>query len=448
MELDNIEAMKRLMYLFVALLALSCTEKDGPADGGNDDTGKEMAECVCPASVRAGDDALLQWEGFKDGDALSAVSKDGDEYTLVVNYITASGLGFTVPVDVPAGKYMLVLVRSERKELGEIEITAPAMPITGLAAPDGALCGETVLFGGVGYKQGSSILFDGESDVTLVPVITNSGAEVVLPEDMQEGSYDVYLLQDNLQWLLKSGFAVAKEIVKKELAEIRYYTPYVGTELLMLSWTISRDGSLVLDHSQYVVSEDEETLDVYDSYVADGDYSFVLEHDGYEYSDNVNFSYTFDDGVVSQADVVRINGKSIVYQWKYDAQGFMTEIALPSRSMYYISYDLGNVVAFDQVRYEYGDPTLVNAPYAPDVAWAFKVLNEWAYPAACFPYLLGWYEKSSTQLPTKMYQPNLATGSGEIECPLTYEFDSDGFVSRMSWTAEGSKCWIEFEYVE
>ena len=443
--------MKKLFFLFMMMLPLACTEEGIPSDGGSDDGGNEMAECVCPASVRAGKDAVLQWEGFVEGDVLKAVSESGDVYDLIVTYVTSSGMGFTVPVDVPAGRYMLVLDRSQRVELGEMEITAPSMPITGLSVPAKSLAGETVLISGVGYVQGCKILFAGDEEYELAATLTNEGVTVVLPENMPVGTYQVYLLQDNLKWPLKENFSIIEEVVEaveKELVELRYYVPYIGEDLLMLSWKIEREDILTLTHSENIVSGGQIGVNAQDIYVSTGTHSFELSYDGYEYSDNYEFTYNYVDGVLANADVVRYNGETVQYEWKYDEAGYMTEVVLSNLSIYNITYESGNIAEFEQIAYEYGDPTLVNAPCAPDVAWAYKAINEWAKPAACFPYLLGWYDKASVQLPTMMYLPdtNNPDGAGKIACQPTYEFDAEGYVSKMSWTEGSEQHSIEFIY--
>ena len=63
------------------MLPLACTEEGTPSGGNGNGGGNEMADCVCPASVRAGKDAVLQWEGFLEGDSLV-----GAQDTLGISY--------------------------------------------------------------------------------------------------------------------------------------------------------------------------------------------------------------------------------------------------------------------------------------------------------------------------------------------------------------------------
>lgn len=432
------------------LLPLACTEEGTPSGGNGNGGGNEMADCVCPESVRAGKDAVLQWEGFLEGDSLVAVSEDGDEYELTVSYVTSSGMGFTVPVDVPAGRYMLVLVRNERIELDEVEITAPVMPVTGLSVPSSSLVGETVLIGGVGYKQGCMVVFtDSEgAESELAATLTNEGISVVLPEDMQAGSYDLYLLQDNLSWLLKEGFTVTEEVVEvkdKDLAELKYTHPYDATSVVQNSWKIDSDDPLTLTFYEYVVSDGTAELSSYDSYQADATGKFVLVNDGREESNDTEITYLRDsEGNVTDSDVLFYGTSApTTLKWSYNADGLVTSIAGGKVSCT-IEYDAeGNLTAYDWVRFTY-DGSLVNNPLAPDVAWAYMVVQEYVYPHRNFPYLLGWYAPSSNKLPSSVSWESQF--GGEVVCPLTYEFDSDGYVSKMSWSEDSDAHSIEFIY--
>ena len=255
------------------------------------------------------------------------------------------------------------------------------------------------------------------------------------------------LVQNDVRWLIAATFDVYADIVIKQLSGLRYYTPYIGDQLLMISWRIERGDILTLTHSENFVSGDQIEVNAQDIYQSTDTYSFEIMQDGYEASDNYEFTYNYADGVLAYADIVRYNGKTTQYVWQYNSDGYITEIVLPNLSIYTITYDSGNIVAFDQTRYEYADPMLVNAPCAPDVTWAYKAVNEWAKPVAVFPYMLGWYDKSSSLLPSAMYLPDVSSVAGsEIECHLTYEFDEDGYVTKMSWAAGKDKHWVEYQY--
>lgn len=95
--------------------------------------------------------------------------------------------------------------------------------------------------------------------------------------------------------------------------------------------------------------------------------------------------------------------------------------------------------------FEYSDPALVGHPSAPDVVWGYMSLMEKNDPFISFPFLLGWYDKASAKLPTKMISPS-PTGTGTVECGLTYGFDEDGYPVSMSWTEGNSEYRVEYIY--
>ena len=93
--------MRRLLVvLFVMVAVLSCKDV-GDIQGTG--TGSPLSECVLPAAMQAGEEALIQWNGFTQNSRLSLVSENGQEYELSVKVVTASGIMCVVPVEVPAG---------------------------------------------------------------------------------------------------------------------------------------------------------------------------------------------------------------------------------------------------------------------------------------------------------------------------------------------------------
>ena len=55
-------------------------------------------------------------------------------------------------------------------------------------------------------------------------------------------------------------------------------------------------------------------------------------------------------------------------------------------------------------------------------------------PFVYFPFFLGWYTKSSAQLPDALILPS-PTGTGTVRNELSYVFDEDGYVVKMTWEA-------------
>lgn len=434
---------KILTLLFLALVAIACNDKDGLSGPGAENP---LSECVLPASALAGGEVLVQWNGFPEDPVISMVSEDGTSYEVEVTVVTASGLVFLVPSSLTPGTYM---VKSGQDELGTMEILPAEMPVTGLKMPSGAKTGEEIAVDGIGFEEGCvAVLVDAEgNEYSLETELTYSGISVVIPDDLAEGAYKVYLVQDGMEWLLSGSFQVYRDVVLKTLTHVSYYSPYVGTMTLRLSWEINREDPVTLTVSETVIDGEEESLEAYDMYVCDAAGLFTLDHDGFEASNDLSMSYDKDaDGVVTQSDVLIFGKKEPTpFTWTYDADGFLTDISSPTRSFRSFSYEEGNLVRFMNTSFEYSDPALVGHPSAPDVVWGYMSLMEKNDPFISFPFLLGWYDKASAKLPTKMISPS-PTGTGTVECGLTYGFDEDGYPVSMSWTEGNSEYRVEYIY--
>ena len=434
--------MKRIVNLLLVLAfvvaAVSCVIAN--PDPSPEPIGKDpFLNCVVPETVKAGGEAQIQWDGFKQNASLVLVGMDGKEYKMTVKVITAYGLTFKVPVNTPEGLYNLVLVQGERTGLGEITVTPADMPVTGLKVPAGAEQGETVIIEGIGFEEGCSVVAVDQAgqEHPLESEVTYLGLSVVIPADLAEGDYALYLLQDEMRWLLASSFSVYKELVVKTLVRIDYYTDYVDGALLKLSWEISREEPATLTVSQFIVEDGTETLDVYDMYQFDNEGVLALVADGFEESNDLEMSYAPDEEGNVSVSYVLIYGKQepTPFTWTYDMEGFLTSVASPTATFRSFEYQNGNMTAFNNTSFEYGDASLVNNPAAPDVIWGYMSLLDKNNPFMYVPYFLGWYTKASAQLPTAMLSPS-PTGTGTDRYPLSYEFDEDGYVVRMTLGSE------------
>ena len=430
--------------MVVVFLWVGCVEKEGASASVDN----PLSECVIPQSVHAGGEGVIQWNGFNADDVLCLVSSDGSTHTLVVETVTPSGLIFRVPALVPAGTYLMVLERAVRKELGDIEVLAPEMPVTGVKVPSAVLPGDVMVISGLGFETGCRVVLDGmEGALVLDAALTADGISVELPEDLTLGTYSVYLEQGGLKWLLGETLEVYDIASEKTLRYIRYRTPYVGTSEIMVEWDIFATDSRALILSEYLVEGDEPELLCYDRYVSDDAGTFVLDHDGRESSNDIEMSYVRDsDGTVRQTDVL-IYGKSKTtpFAWTYDADGNLTEIESPSVSFRSYGYDAGNLTVFRQTVFEYEESHLVNNPSAADVIWGYMSLKEPDDPFVYVPYLAGWYSPKSVALPSGMSIPS-SDGSGMDSCDFSYMFDDEGYVTMMSWQAGGSLYSVEFVY--
>ena len=425
----------------LAVVAVSCEKPTPTPTPGPDhvDPQDPLENCVLPETVKAGGEALVQWDGFKENAQI--VLKDGDskEYPMQVKVVTAYGLTFKVPAKTPAGLYLVVLIQESEITLGKITVTAADMPVTGLKVPAGAEQGETVIIEGIGFEEGCSVVAVDQADQehSLESEVTYLGLSVVIPADLAEGEYALYLLQDEMRWLLASSFSVYKELVVKTLVRIDYYTDYVDGALLKLSWEISREEPATLTVSQFIVEDGTETLGVYDMYQFDNEGVLALVADGFEESNDLEMSYAPDEEGNVSVSYVLIYGKQepTPFTWTYDMEGFLTSVASPAATFRSFEYQNGNMTAFNNTSFEYGDASLVNNPAAPDVIWGYMSLLDKNNPFMYVPYFLGWYTKASAQLPTAMLSPS-PTGTGTDRYPLSYEFDEDGYVVRMTLGSE------------
>ena len=424
----------------LAVVAVSCEKPTPTPTPGPDhvDPQDPLENCVLPETVKAGGEALVQWDGFKENAQI--VLKDGDskEYPMQVKVVTAYGLTFKVPAKTPAGLYLVVLIQESEITLGKITVTPADMPVTGLKVPAGAEQGETVIIEGIGFEEGCSVVAVDQADQehSLESEVTYLGLSVVIPADLAEGEYALYLLQDEMRWLLASSFSVYKELVVKQLSRIDYYTEYSGEAMLRITWEISRETPVTLTVSESVVEGDVVELNAYDQYVQGEDGFFTLVNDGFGISNNIKMSYTRDfEGKVTVADVLRYDKEDTTpFTWTYDQNGFLTDIS-STKSLCSFEYTDGNMTAFGVRGFEFADPSLVNNPAAPDVIWGYISLMNITEPFMYVPYFLGWYSKASAQLPTAMIVPS-PTGTGTDTYPLTYEFDEDGYVVRMTLGSE------------
>lgn len=441
--------MKRYALILSVAIALVCSCED-MGDSAGSGTGSTLHECVLPESVYAGGEGIIQWNGFADDVELYLVSEDGTRHSLGTETVTPSGMIFNVPSSVPAGLYELFMSQDGNvTALGHVTVLEPGIPVRNLSVPDSAYPGDEVQIEGVGFEDGMSVVLVDASGTEHVPQvkINHSGLMVLLPEDVAEGEYDLYLVHDGRSWLLCSGFEICRVSVIKELKSISLHVPYIQSATLLYTWEVTRGLPAELLLSEYLVEDGVPSLSVYDRYVSADGTMFVLEHDGFESSNDIEMTYSTDgSGRVTGTDVLIYgNSQTTPFTWSYDADGRVLEIVSPKLTFRSFAYEDGNLVGLSNAQFGYEDPLLVNEPDAPDVVWAYMAMMERNDPFVYFPYLLGWYAEASGQLPTSLVKPS-PSGTGTLTCDLSYVFDDDGYVTSMSWTEGDEDYSIGFEY--
>lgn len=441
--------MRRFLFLLLAFfVAASCIDSQT-----GDDTGivtDPVSECVVPPSARSGAEVILQWNGFTDDASVILRSASGDETLVYIKVITRSGMIFVVPPGTEPGMYGLFLVQDGEHDLGSIEILPPLIPVSGVSVPSSCMAGETVTVKGTGFKPSSSVVLVGKdgSKHEIEAEYGAGGLSFVVPDDIPEGDYSVYLVQDGNEWLLSESLSVQALSLKK-LASVAYQGPYMGTTQIRYTWKVTEDEPLRILLVEATVDADGVVDEgSYDEYTAVSDNAFEMKEDGMEASNDLSMTYIFDpDGRVQTSDVL-IYGKSqpTEFTWSYDNDGYLLDVTYVAssglRTFREISYDKGNLVRFRNTEFVYDDETLKNHPAAPDVVWGYMAVMEKFDPFVYFPYLLGWYDMKSSSLPTAM---TIASGTGTVTLPVVYEFDEDGYVVEMKWN-DGGPSKVIFSY--
>lgn len=428
--------MRRLLTILASLmLVLSCVESQM---GGQTENVKDpVSECVVPETVRCGEDVILQWNGFEQSASIVMRSASGEETIADISAMTASGLIFNVPYHTVPGIYDIVLIQNGEHVLGQIEVFPPDMPVSGLSMPSSALAEEGILIKGMGFDSSSKVIFVAEdgTEYEIVSENVSGGLSIVLPDYLPEGDYSVILVQNGYRWTINSSFQLIS--VARTLASVAYQGPYMSTTQIRYTWSITEEVPVRILLTEALVEPDGTVEDnSYDEYTAISDYAFELTNDGMESSNDLEMAYNFGQDVqITTSDVlVYGNSKTTEFKWTYDPDGYLTEVTYEAktglRTFTSLFYEDGNLIQFKNTLFNFEDASLKNHPDAPDVVWGYMSVMEKFDPFLYFPYLLGWYDKSSSLLPSSM---TISSGTSTKTIPLTYAFDDDGYVTEMKW---------------
>lgn len=432
--------MRFLTILCSVMIVLSCVDSQ---IGGQTEIVKDpVSECVVPESVHCGEDVILQWNGFEQTASILMRSTSGEEIIVEICVMTASGLIFNVPYCLNPGIYEIVLIQSGEYVLGQIEVFPPDMPVSGLSVPSSALVQEGILIKGMGFDSSSKVIFVAEdgTEYEIVPEYVSGGLSIVLPDYLPEGNYSIVLVQNGYRWTICSSFQLIA--IARTLASVAYQGPYMGTTQIRYTWSVTEEAPVRILLTEAIVDADG-TMEEgsYDEYTAVSENAFELTHDGMENSNDLEMSYNFGaDGQIASADVLIYgNSKTTEFEWAYDPEGYLTEVTYEAKTGHRmftsLFYEGGNLIQFKSTLFGFEDASLKNHPDAPDVVWGYMAVMEKFDPFLYFPYLLGWYDKTSTSLPTSM---TISSGTDTKTIPLTYLFDEDGYVIEMKWTDGGN----------
>jgi len=437
--------------VLTVFLAVSCQEK-GYLDGGGVNP---LDKCVISESVLPGMESVVQWNGFDASASLYLRGEDGKVYGAEVTVVTASGLIFRVPEGLVAGKYTVIVEQSGgRQELGTIEILEAELPVTGLKIPSVVEPGKQFAIEGAGFDADHiiSLVRDGES-VVLKHETVSSGVEVMIPQSVKCGEYSLYLSAGTDKWLLSDHLSVA---VRKKLYSVSKDVKYDGDVRRVTGyWVEYEEDEVEAIKFKAVLVAPESGLveEAFDRYVLGTDGVFRAEG-GSSSSLNINFGYNSNaDGYVSSADVLRFSrnnpdGTMRTFSYVYDDFGRPEKVTYVlndvTRSLQVYFYEGDNLVETMNSVFAYEDETLKNNPFGVDVAMGYDMMGMTDEPFLFFPYLIGEHPHTSSHLPSAVLEPTGMMGALEKKS-LTYEFDDDGYVVKMSWEAGESLMLFDYE---
>lgn len=427
--------MRRILLPFVVpafLFVTSCEDIISSSASGPE--ADPMTECVVPSSVSGGEEVILQWNGFKDGDLIVLKSASQVEHIADILTLNGSGLIFSVPFSIEPGEYSIILRRESDIEIGIIGISAPEIPFIGISVPSSAIAGNELTVAGIGFDDSVTVIFVSENAgrVKMEGSVGTGGITVEIPSDMLAGSYDVYLSYMGYEWKIAD---VAVSTAIRKLQSITYIGPYYSSMEVAYAWSVSDDLSEIT-LTESLVEGNVFTENASDVYLSSGQMSYVLGSDGLEMSNNLAVTYILDsEGKVTASDVLIYgDDEATRFDWAYNPEGMLTEVTFESTrgkmSHRSLAYEDGNLVRFGSYSFEYADPELKNNPFAPDVVWGYMAVMDKFDPFLHFPYLTGLYNKASVLLPTSVI---FNDGGSEVTLPLSYSFDDDGYVVEMSW---------------
>lgn len=305
--------------------------------------------------------------------------------------------------------------------------------IQNLVVPEYVAVGETLLVKGDGFAADAAFVLskDGVStDVTSQAA--EGGVSIAIPAEMERGHYALTVTQEGASKVLAEDVWVT--IRKKFKSATLNMSGAYG--IFSYGWTVTRTDGAISElnyKNSWAEDMDSNSDDYIDTYVADG-LTFTNTKNGTEFAYNKSVTFTETDGLITSAEAVNEYGDPMSYVWKYDENGYIQNITHNDEVKYEVSYDADmNVTGFniegwaDNVAARYDGAQEHNNPYAPSAVFAIFSVYQYTYVHHHFAYFNGMI-KANTLLPTSIDWQ----GFGSF-FDVTYTFDDDGYVSRISW---------------
>lgn len=322
-------------------------------------------------------------------------------------------------------------------EPGNEEPETPEPPkevnIQNLSVPEYVAVGETLEVKGEGFAADAVyVLGKNEETVEVTAEIVEGGVSIAIPSDMARGHYSLTITQEGASKVLSEDVWVT--IRKKFKSATLNMSGIHG--IFSYGWTVTRtDGAITeLNYkNSWAEDIDSKSDDYIDTYVADG-LTFTNTKNGTEFAYNKSVTFTETDGLITSAEAINEYEDPMSYVWNYDESGYIKSITHNDEVKYEVTYDTDmNVTGFniegwiDNVAARYDGAEQHNNPYAPSAVFAIFSVYQYTHMHHHFAYFNGMI-KANTLLPTSIDWQGFG---GFFD--VTYSFDDDGYVSRISW---------------
>lgn len=438
------------MLLLSAFMLFACVEKEGP----DSELDKMVnVECNVQSSARPGAEVIVRWPGFSENPELYLKSAQGETFPVKVDFLSASGLLFTVPENIGPGIYTLIL-ESGTRELGQLEVLEREFAVTGIKHPDIVAAGEAMMIEGNGFDEYYKICVVPSSGnpVYLDYSLSGTGISVDLPADLPRGKASLLIERGSDSMLVSDDIFVT---VRKRLDSFTLLSPYFSPVDVYYRWAMEYDENGYL--TGVVMSDGTCEAGVYTEERAtvfrrDGELSMRQEG---ALSENLTLNsgvvYECVEGRVVKSHVTRITtqGTESVreYDWTYvdDHITDITYLYKDGKTLYAFWYEydeIGNISRAHTTPYVYEDMSLMNNPFALDPVVAYSAASFRDEPFLFFPIIMGLADVRSVNLPTSVQMASGLVGMKNV--PLEYVLDADGYATSMTIKGQGITLLISY----
>ncbi len=300
-----------------------------------DDKGKEkdpvpvnpVTEYKVPETGGIGKDVTVAGKGFPKESKIFLKGADAALKEATVKTVTAVDLVFTVPADVKAGEYTIVLkIKDAEYELGKIKLEA-VCPVTEIEVPKEARVGEMILIGGKDFAKDCEIsLRPATGSAVEIPAKdiehVENGIRFTLPELTLDTDYLVFLMQ-------KGEWELGKFTVKGPIPRVQTITCQMGytedaTEKIEFvytyKFTYDKEGRIATFTRtqdgvgrEYVVKYGASKIEV------------TCQYKEENISKTRTYVYNLDANGRVASSTITLDSKPQEYTYEYDKNGFLAK---------------------------------------------------------------------------------------------------------------------------